>query len=208
MGLVQTAKRGKHRMSALTLLIVRHAEKPDKNEPGPGLTIDGTEDRKSLVVRGWQRAGAWAALFGTGLGGDDYPQPGVVYAADPNQDDHSSGSEEEPSKRPFETVKPLCARLHLEPITRWAVGQESNLVSEIAKLTGVVLVCWEHKHIASGILPQLVKDQTLPGLPLNWDGQRFDVVLRFDRMTVGAPWSLRQLFPRLLTGDSDVPLGR
>lgn len=62
-------------MLALTLLIVRHAEKPNKNEPEPhpGLTIEGAEDSKSLVVRGWQRASAWAALFGTGLGGDDYP---------------------------------------------------------------------------------------------------------------------------------------
>jgi len=60
-------------MSSLILLVVRHAEKPDESEPGPGLTIDGAEDNRSLVVRGWQRAGAWAALFGSGLGGDDYP---------------------------------------------------------------------------------------------------------------------------------------
>jgi hypothetical protein len=80
-------------------------------------------------------------------------------------------------------------------------------VSEITKLTGVVLVCWEHKRIAQDILPQLAKDQTLPGLPSKWNGQRFDVVLRFDRATDGAPWSFRQLFPRLLAGDSDEPLG-
>ena len=29
------------------------------------------------------------------------------------------------------------------------MGQETELVSEITKLTGVVLVCWEHKHISS-----------------------------------------------------------
>jgi hypothetical protein len=56
-------------MVPLTLLIIRHAEKPkeqgDKpNEfwPGPGFTDKGEEDDKSLVIRGWQRAGAWAAF--------------------------------------------------------------------------------------------------------------------------------------------------
>jgi hypothetical protein len=199
---------GNYAMSALTVLIARHAEKPNVNEPEPGLTIDGNEDKKSLVVRGWQRAGAWAALLGAGLGGNDYPQPGVIYAANPNQVVDATDSGQEASKRPYETVKPLCDRLHLEPITKWGVGQEADLVSEISKLTGIVLVCWEHKHIVRDILPQIATGQTIPGLPLKWDGQRFDVVLRFDRMTADAPWSFRQLFPRLLAGDSDIPLGR
>jgi hypothetical protein len=43
-------------------------------------------------------------------------------------------------------------------------------------------------------------------MPKKWDGARFDVVLRFDRSALGAPWSFRQLFPRLLSGDSDTPL--
>jgi len=195
-------------MSSLILLVVRHAEKPDESEPGPGLTIDGAEDNRSLVVRGWQRAGAWAALFGSGLGGDDYPQPALVYAADPDQPVDVTGSGDGSSKRPYETVRPLCDRIHLEPITKWAVGQESDLVSEISKLTGVVLVCWEHKHIVSAILQQILKGQILPNLPLRWNRERFDVVLRLDRITDGAPWSFRQLFPRLLAGDSDVPLGK
>ena len=195
-------------MSALTLLIIRHAEKPNDTSPDAGLTVNGTDDQKSLVVRGWQRAGAWAALFGAGLGGHDYPQPGIVYAAGPGGNDNSSGADDGPSKRPFETIIPLCARLHLEPVTKWAEGQEAGLVAEVAKLTGVALICWEHKHIAHDILPLIVKDQTMISLPSKWDGQRFDVALRFDRVMAGAPWSFRQLFPRLLAGDSDVPLGR
>jgi hypothetical protein len=53
-------------MKALTLFIIRHAEKPDVKQPalGPGLTDSGEDDTESLVIRGWQRAGAWASLFG------------------------------------------------------------------------------------------------------------------------------------------------
>jgi hypothetical protein len=192
-------------MSALTVLVMRHAEKPDANDPalGPGLTAEGTEDKHSLVIRGWQRAGTWAALFGTGIAGPDYPKPDVVYAADPAQSSPEEGSR---SKRPFNTIVALCNRLHLDPITTYGVGDEAALVKEVQQLTGIVLICWEHKRIAEAILPELTKGQKLPHLPATWDPARFDVVLRLDRVQAGAPWSFRQLFPRLLAGDSDVPL--
>ena len=184
-------------MSALTVVIIRHAEKPDDPKapwPGPGITEKGSgPDDKSLVVRGWQRAGSWAALFGSGLGGDEYPRPVAIYAADPN-----STTGNEPSKRPFETISPLAARLNLTPITKYALGQEGALVGEIVGLTGVVLISWEHKRIVEDILPAIANGQTLHGLPTGWDGARFDVVLRFDRAIPGVPWSFRQSFPRLI----------
>jgi hypothetical protein len=191
-------------VSALTLLIIRHGEKAGEDWPGPGLTIDGTRDDLSLVIRGWQRAGAWAALFGEGLEVTDYPRPAIIYAVNPDPD--AAIASPESSHRPFETVTPLSDRLHLKPITKYAVGQETDLVSEITELTGVVLVCWEHKHIVSDIVPKIANGQILPGLPSKWKGDRFDLVLRFDRVMAGAPWSFRQLFPRLLGGDSDLPL--
>ena len=73
-------------MSMLTIYFIRHAEKPNELWPGPGLTDEGIPDTKSLVIRGWQRAGAWAALFGTGLGQPDYLGPQVVFAAKPGDD--------------------------------------------------------------------------------------------------------------------------
>lgn len=79
-------------MSALTVLIIRHAEKPDMAKPdlGIGLTSAGVEDKHSLVVRGWQRVGAWTALFGAEMDRDDYPTPNIVYAANPDQQRCSS----------------------------------------------------------------------------------------------------------------------
>jgi hypothetical protein len=191
-------------MSTLTLSIIRHAERPNDSKapwPGGGFTEEGAVDEKSLVIRGWQRAGSWAALFGAGLGGDDFPQPTAIYAADPKS--MSGGA---PSQRPFETISPLALRLRLKPITRYALGDEAKLVKEIVGLTGVVLVCWEHKAICGKMLPAVANGQTLHGMPTDWKGSRFDVVLRFDRSVPGAPWSFRQLFPRLLSDDTDTPL--
>jgi broad specificity phosphatase PhoE len=126
-------------MAALTILIIRHAEKPGEAWPGPGLKIDGTPDKEALVIRGWQRAGSWAALFGAGLGGADYPQPQVIFAANP---DTPPGGKE-PSQRPFETAEPLAARLGLTPVKDFAKGQEEKLAQKLVSLDGIVaLVSW------------------------------------------------------------------
>ncbi|MGY2046626.1 histidine phosphatase family protein [Methylobacterium sp. JK268] len=191
-------------MSFLSVLIARHAEKPNGAFPGPGLTPEGEEDKKSLVIRGWQRTGAWAALFGSGLGGPDYPRPQLVYAAKPEPIDEGAKF----SHRPYETALPTAARLHLPVIATWGVGQERELVDAVLRLTGTVLIFWEHKAIPAAIIPALLGAQTLPGVPVDWDGDRFDVVLRFDRALPTAPWSYRQLSPLLLDGDSDRPVGR
>ena len=147
-------------MSALTTIFMRHGEKPNRGFPGPGLTSEGHDDGESLVIRGWQRAGAWAALFGAGLGGTDYPSPGAVYAADPKK------GNDDRSKRPLETASPLTARLGLEPILRFGVGEEAALVADLIALSGVALVFWEHKAITASIIPGLLGDQPLPGVPL------------------------------------------
>jgi hypothetical protein len=166
----QLAFREEASMSALTILIIRHAEKPGESWPGPGFKPDGTSDGKSLVIRGWQRAGAWSALFGGCLGGADFPQPTAIYAANP-----TSTAGDDPSQRPFQTIKPLAARLTLTPIVKFSLGAEQDLVAEILGLAGVVLVSWEHKAIAKTILPAIAGAQALPGMPKKWDGTRFDV---------------------------------
>ena len=183
-------------MSGMTVLIIRHAEKPDRGWPGPGLAANGEQDKKSLVIRGWQRAGAWATLFGAGIDASGtYPAPARIYAANPA---------DSASQRPFETIKPLADRLKLTPITHWGYGDEGELTMDIDGFTGVALVCWEHKAIIATLLPALLAGQHVPDLPAKWDGARFDVVLRLDRANSAAPWSFRQLFPQLLDGDSDA----
>jgi broad specificity phosphatase PhoE len=189
-------------MSALTVLIIRHAEKPESGSPEPGLGLDGSPDPRSLNLRGWQRAGAWAALFGTGRGGPDYPGPAVIYACDPGDD----ATDAQPSRRPWQTIVPLAERLGLLPQIQWARDEEPQLAADVASLSGTVLICWEHRRIAEALLPALLGNQRVEGAPSAWDKHRFDVVLRLDRPAPEAAWSFRQLFPLLLAGDQNLPL--
>jgi hypothetical protein len=131
-------------MAALTVLIIRHAEKPDANRPdlGNGVTERGVDDKHCLVVRGWQRAGAWATLFAFGAFGPDYPKPDVVFAANPMIPAPGNSIA---SRRHYQTIQPLCDRLHVEPDLTFAVGQEELLVAAVKKLTGTVLISCNRK---------------------------------------------------------------
>jgi hypothetical protein len=151
-------------MTVLTVLIIRHAEKPGGSWPGPGLTSDGVSDDKSLVVRGWQRAGAWASLFGASCSGESFPKPEIIYAANPEVNGVEADPDSGPSRRPLETVSPLSAKLHQSAVTKWKQGQEADLAAEVVSRTGIVLICWEHKKIVRVLLPAIAGGADL-GLP-------------------------------------------
>ncbi|WP_375780585.1 histidine phosphatase family protein [Bradyrhizobium sp. ma5] len=187
-------------MDALTLFIIRHAEKPDDGWPRPGFTADGVSDTESLVLRGWQRAGAWAALFGTDLAKGDYARPDAIYAATPGTTPNRG-----PSSRPAETIVALAARLGATPNEDFGKGHEPALIKALLALNGVVLLCWEHKAIIADVLPLIPVSRGKP--PTKWDASRFDVVLRFHRAKGEDKFAFKELFPKLLSGDSDKPLG-
>ncbi|MGY3482777.1 hypothetical protein ACVW1C_000660 [Bradyrhizobium sp. USDA 4011] len=187
-------------MDALTLFIIRHAEKPDESWPGPGFTADGVSDTESLVLRGWQRAGAWTALFGTDLTVGDYAKPDAIYAATPG-----TVPNQPPSSRPAETISALAARRDVTPNVGFGKGDEPALMQAVLALKGVVLLCWEHKAIIADILPLIPVSKGKP--PTKWESSRFDVVLRFERAKGDDKFAFKELFPKLLSGDSDKPLG-
>jgi hypothetical protein len=137
------------------IMIIRHAEKPPKH-PGKTGPFDVQEDGspgngKSLIVPGWQRAGALNAFFAPYQSSPSNPAiitPNYIYAASPNNE----------SQRPCETVTPLTAWLkYAQGSTQFNVnytigGQEAEMVASALALSGVVLICWEHDNIMPNIM--------------------------------------------------------
>lgn len=137
------------------IMIIRHAEKPPKH-PGKTGPFDVQEDGspgngKSLIVPGWQRAGALNAFFAPYQSSPSNPAivtPNYIYAASPNNE----------SQRPCETVTPLAAWLkYTQGSDQFNVnytigGQEAEMVASALALSGVVLICWEHDNIMPNIM--------------------------------------------------------
>jgi hypothetical protein len=156
------------------IMIIRHAEKPEN--PGPsGVQEDGTTDKHSLIVRGWQRAGALTTFFAKPVRAG-IATPATLFAA-ATSGDPTIPADEAKSLRPQETILTLGRKLGLTPNVTIAVGQEATLIPTLRACTGIVLVAWEHKHIpiiAAGFVPN----------PPAW-GDRFDAVWVLDHQANG-----------------------
>jgi hypothetical protein len=187
-------------MAATEILLVRHAEKPDTSDDGPGFTPDGCEDVKSLTIRGWQRAGALAAVLAPNFpAGSHLPRPDRIYASA----FRDGGGH---SRRPEQTVLPLAQKLGCSIDLTWALHQEQAFGALLAQQAGVVLVCWQHQ----GLVPlarAIVAPQRLAELPTDWawPNDRYDVIWSLRRNGPGGRWHFRQYCQALLAGDPDQP---
>jgi hypothetical protein len=194
-------------MGGGTLLVIRHAEKPDPEGSDAGIDEQGNEDEHSLTPRGWQRAGCWAELFVPSLAAAaSLPVPGAILASRPwsalgDQAGTAAGASR--SKRPVETVSPLANKLGLSIDQRFSKSEEAALGQALSAVEGVVLVCWQHEAI--GTIARSVGPVSGP-LPAVWPGDRFDVVLRFDRASASEPWRFTQVVPVTVAGDKDTAL--
>ena len=188
-------------MAQQTLLLIRHAEKPEDGQPG-GVAMDGTADRRSLTPRGWQRAGCWTELFAPSLGGNAVlPRPQAIFASVPaSAHDFAADGAGSKSRRPLETVSMLAEKLNVEVDLRFSKGQEAALGGVLSGIQGATLVCWQHEDIgaiASALSPRPIE------LPGKWPSDRFNVILRFVRNGgAKAQWSFDQLAPLMFKGDS------
>lgn len=169
------AKTGRPALPKL-VLIIRHGEKPTE------------EGDLHLAPKGYQRAGALAALFDAKHNGGAYPAIDALFAAGNSKESH----------RPVATLKPLARQLDL-------AIDESHGEKDYARLAAAllgkshdgkaVLICWRH-----GQIPALAEALKATGPPAKWPDDRFDLIWRLDYDAVGAP-KFRLLPQLLLHGD-------
>jgi len=197
------------------IYIIRHGEKPadppalepGQSPPGPtapfGVDYQGNQDEHSLLPRGWQRSGGLAVLFD--------PADGALQAGLQVPAILLSPSYGAPAKttvhRTYQTIQGLSERLGIQIASDFAEGQEPQLAaSVVSTYSGVVLICWEHRHIPAiaSSLP------TSPGtvMPQKWAGDRFDVIWTFTLVPGSDPaqYTFGQIPQQLQSGDTDTTI--
>jgi hypothetical protein len=115
------------------------------------------------------------------------------------------------SKRPFETITPLAAKLGITMNATpdgVAPGQYAStdypaMVSDALACPGIVLIAWEHEDIPSIANLILGNKTTVPQI---WPGARFDVVWTFDLNPSTNTYTFNQLPQLLLQGDLPFPI--
>jgi len=178
------------------IIIIRHAQKPTKNPRHDGIREDGTHDPESLIVRGWQHAGALASIFampGNAPIDARFARPDHIFAAGEGKKEATIDGRKvkvgSHSRRPVETVTPMAGRLGVEPVTAFTKGEEELLVKDVMARSGTVLICWQHEDIAA-IGNLIVGNGTT--VPQTWPENRYDLIWVFDR--TAERWTFRQFF--------------
>ncbi len=186
---------------AAKIMILRHGEKPTPPGAPFGVAEDGTPGNDTgkdlLLVRGWTRAGALAALFGSDRG----PQPSPALA----RPDHLFACKVEAggSHRPHDTIVPLSRKLGLAIPDQYGQDDYAAMLADAMGRPGVALICWEHKRIEL-ITARIPRVGGEPPDRYHWPGKRFDMIFVFDRE--GDKYRFQQVPQLLLDGDSPDPI--
>jgi hypothetical protein len=165
---------------ASKIMIIRHAEKPTSSPPPHGVTLKGERETESLIVRGWQRAGALVSLFAPTNKSFQNPslaEPQFLYASTPTK---RNGS-----RRPLETITPLAEKLAI------------RINSNFPKLEAIEMV--KEAYLCDG-----VGNNTTP--PQEWSEDRFDMVWVFDKDEATGQYGFKQVPQNLLMGDWATPI--
>jgi hypothetical protein len=180
------------------VMVIRHAEKPTTVPNTRGVTLQGKPDKGSLTPAGWVRAGALLDLLAPTA--PNQPREGLfrpasLFASNTKGPQHGSDREEQ-------TLALLSFRLQAKTNTDHGVGEESLLVKSVHQAASPVLICWEHRHIAT--IAALLGSEPSP--PERWPKPRFDMVWVFTRDDPNRPYSFIQVPELLLPGDLDTPI--
>ena len=177
------------------VMLIRHAEKPERSGRPHGVADDGTHDDHSLTVQGWVRAGALAGLFAPPHREPMRPlrRPDAVYGPAVNDDT--------PRRRSVQTVTPLAGRLGLDVVESFGEGDEKALAHALRHGRGAALVAWHHQTLRD-IVGHLGRVEPAP--PADWPDERFDVVYVLTGQ--GKQWRFAQVPQLLLPGDLPHPI--
>ena len=106
----------------LRVVIIRHAEKPDKG--------------KNLSCQGQNRAAALPAVLYQKFGKPDYTYVPAV-----------SNGKKTGHLRMFQTITPFATQYNLKVNSNYSVDAYGALAADILQRSGTVLVVWEHSAI-------------------------------------------------------------
>lgn len=182
---------------ATKIMLIRHGEKPAKDDPPYGVTLGGIRSKESLEIRGWQRAGALTNLLGPD--DDHFPnallaKPEFLYASKPLR--------RKGSRRPLETLIPLADKLAVRVNSNYPRFEYKAMIDEVFGCKGVVLICWQREYIPE-IASYILGDKIAPQ---NWPENCFDMIWVFDLDRASAKYTFGQVPQKLLGGDLDSPI--
>lgn len=175
------------------IILARHAEKPDPSHGSIGVDRLGRADDHSLSVRGWQRAGALAALLAHA------PQSAHSSVVSPARVFATKPTKKARSRREVDTATPVADRLGLRVIDDHAHGEIPDLVHQVFADPSPVLVVWHH-----GEIPQVARalGADPAQVPDHWPEHRYDLLWILSRAGTHR-YDVAVVPQRLLAGDSD-----
>src|SRR5260221_2649078 len=144
------------------VLIIRQGEKPGEGDAHP-------------PPKGYQRAGALAALFAAKRNGGAYPAIDALFAAASTRESH----------RPVATLKPLAGELGVAIDDSHAEKDPARLAAALLGKSHdgkVALICWHHCQI-----PPLASALQATDAPSKRPDERFDLIWRLDYGGAAAP---------------------
>jgi len=179
-------------------MLIRHAEKPAKDSEPYGVTAEGEQNKESLEVRGWQRAGALANLFAPNNGHFQHAslaKPKFLFASKPLR--------RKGSRRPIETLTPLAEKLKLKINSSFQRSDFESMIEEVGSCKGVVLICWQREYIPD-IAAHILGSKKIA--PSNWPDDCFDMIWVFDLARSSSKYTFKQVPQKLLGGDLTTPI--
>jgi len=179
-------------------MLLRHAEKPAKDNAPFGVTRKGQRSKEALTVRGWQRAGALTNLFAPANGHLQHSPlatPQFLYASKPLL--------RKGSRRCLQTITPLGEKLAIKINTDFERAEYEKMLADAFSRKGVVLICWQREYIPD-IASLIVGSNKIA--PKDWPEDRYDMIWVFDLDRSSSTYRFEQVPQELLAGDLITPI--